>query len=475
MAPAREEHSGSLSRRDAIRGAMSLGFLVLAGVAQVNRGAAAASGQLAGASLAEVATFSGWRQTWDLIVPVSTARSLPRTFILYDRAAGEAALMSIDTAGALQEIRRMAGWRGSWQSIIPSGFPRISGVTGLISYDASAGLLMTRQIDQFGNVQDLVDYPTWRKSWTAFTTVGAAGFLAYDRDAGFATLFAVDNVGVVTEITSYNDWRATWDLITTGPFTTSLVPSGDLLFYDRAARQAEGMTFQGTGQLTRFADYSGWRSTWTSVQGGQFSFLGYTEIGNANLMLFDQGAQELEFISIGAGSLLTSLLLTPTPALQGWSSATALGPDLILLYDRAAGLAGFYATDRAPAPPTPTPVPPAPTPTAVPIVQSGTMTLRLQQGGGNNWHTYTEKASNPKTGPGQETSITSVKNTADKRIALIHRDTFDKRTGPVFVKAGETVDAFNGMAVAGEWEARISTGRSSAPARIPIEIRYDVR
>jgi hypothetical protein len=428
-----------------------------------------------------VALLSGWRRTWDLIVPISTVRSLPRSVLLYDRAAGEASLRSIDADGIVREIRFLAGWRSSWQAIIPSGFPRIFGITGLIAYDRGAGLLTTSQIDQFGNVRDLASYPTWRRTWSSFTPVGTAGFLAYDRAAGFGALYAVDATGRVSEVSAYNDWRQTWDLITMGPFTSSVMPSGDLLFYDHAARQAQGLTFQGTGQPERFADYAGWRSSWTSMQGGQFTFLGLAEIGNANLMLFDQGAQELEFVSIGAGAPVTSLLLTPTPGLQGWSGATALGPDIVFLYDRGAGIAGFYATNHAPvAVPTPTPVPPTPTPvpptpTPLPVAQTGSVTVRLQQGGGNNWHTYKEKAGNPKSGPGQQAYITGVKNTADTRIALIHRDKFDKRTGPVFVKAGEVTDAFNGMAVAGDWEARVTTGRSGAPARIPLDIRYEIR
>ena len=67
-------------------------------------------------------------------------------------------------------------------------------------------------------------------------------------------------------------------------------------------------------------------------------------------MLFDQNAQELEFLDIGAGSTLTSILLTSTPDVHSWTHVTAIGPDLLLLYDRATGTAAFYATDRAPLP-----------------------------------------------------------------------------------------------------------------------------
>jgi hypothetical protein len=103
------------------------------------------------------------------------------------------------------------------------------------------------------------------------------------------------------------------------------------------------------------------------------------------------------------------------------------------------------------------------------------VTIRLQQGRGDLWDTYTANADDPKAGSGRQAYITGVKNTANKRIALIHRDKAGKRTGPVFVKAGELTDAFNGMRVGGDWEARVTASESEAPARIPLDVRYEIR
>ena len=71
--------------------------------------------------------------------------------------------------------------------------------------------------------------------------------------------------------------------------------------------------------------------------------------------------------------------------------------------------------------------------------------------------------------------IIGVKNTSNKRVALIHRDRTGKRTGPVFVKATEVTDAFNGMEVAGDWEARMTGSQSEAPPRVTLEVRYEIR
>jgi hypothetical protein len=473
MAQLSERLSKQISRRQVVTGAAALG--VAASLAIGRQTGRAATGAIPGAGLTQLAMYTGWRRTWDLVVPLSFDRAFPRFFVLYDRAAGEAKLISVDASGAFQELRQYAGWRRTWDTITASGFPRTLGVFGLIAYDRAAGTLSTLQIDQFGSLRDLQSYSTWRKSWSLFIPVGTAGFVAYDRAAGYGTLFGVDGSGAVREVRSYNDWRTTWAIITAGPFTTGAMPSGDLLFYDRAARHAEGLTFLGTGQTVPFASYNGWRQTWTSIQGDLFLLRGFSGSGTANVVLFDQNAQELEFLDLGPNSLFTSLLLTATPGGRAWSQAAAIGPDLLLLYHRPSGISGFYATDRAVQPtPTPSPVPPTPTPTPIPP-KTGSVTVRLQQGRGSAWHTYTGTTDEPKPGTGRRAFITGVKNNADKRIALIHRDKLGKRTGPVFLKAGELSAAFNGMTVGGDWDAEVSASQSEAPARIPLEVRYEIR
>ncbi|MGH2618586.1 MAG: hypothetical protein ACRDJC_25430, partial [Thermomicrobiales bacterium] len=285
---------------------------------------------------------------------------------------------------------------------------------------------------------------------------------------GYATLFNLDQSGAPREVRSYNDWSETWDLLTSGPFTNADLPGRDVLLYDRTARRAEGLTVGLSGDISSFGQYSGWRPAWTSLHGGLFRFRGYSGSMTADLALFDQTAQELEFLDIGPGSTLVSVLLTTTPDVYDWTSVTALGPDLLLLYDRAFGTAGFYATDRSPLPASTV----TPTPAVVPTER---VTVRLQQGEGNLWHTYTGKSSDPASGGGRNAYITGVKNTSEKRIGLILRDRSGDRTGPVFIKATELSDRFNGMLVAGDWEARITGSRAEAPARVTLEVRYEVR
>jgi hypothetical protein len=465
--------SRRLTRRQLALGLLGLG---VSGVIGGHGGAAAPLPQLAGARLTELASYSGWRTTWDLIVPLVTDASFPRTFLLYDRGAGQAAPLAVDQTGVVRQLQTLSGWRRSWSVIVSSGFPRVPGVRGLIAYDKSAGLLRTLQIDGGGTVRELASYPWWRKSWTAFAPFGTDGLVVYDRGAGYTTFFTIDTSGVPSELHSYNDWRTSWDILTSGPFVSGTLPPRDLLLYDRSARQAAGLTVGTGGAISQFANFSGWRQTWTSINGGIFRLRGYSGIAAADLVLFDQSAQEIEFLDIGPNSTLNSLLLTPTPGFNRWTIVTPLGPDLLLLYDRTTGTAGFYATDRPPLPvPTPTPTPrPTVTPTPA-IVPTDRLNVRLEQNkGANNWDTYEGKSSDPAN-RGSSAVVSGVKNTTDKRISLIHWDRTGKRTGPVFIKAGEVSTAFNGMGVAGDWQAMVTGSESEAPPRVTLEVRYQSR
>jgi hypothetical protein len=353
---------------------------------------------------------------------------------------------------------------------------------GLFAYDRAAGYVKTLQIDALGNIKELRTYANWRKTWTSFVPYGTNGLLAYERSSGYVTLFSLDQSGATLVLRSYNDWRTSWDLLTSGPFTSTELPGRDVLRYDRTAGEADGLTINANGETPSFAHYSGWRQTWTSMQGGSFLFRGYGSSMTADLLLFDQNAQELDFLDIGSGSALTSILLTATPGATAWTQVVAIGPNLLLLYERATGTAAFYATDRAPLPvptvvPTATPLP-TPVPTAVPtptIAPTHDVNVRLEQGRGKDWDTYTGKSNDPVAGGSRKSYIIGVKNTSNKRIGLIHRDRSDKRTGPVFVKASEVSDAFNGMEVAGDWEANMTGSQSDAPARVILEVRYEIR
>src|SRR5690349_1993218 len=99
--------SRRLTRRQLALGLLGLG---VSGVIGGHGGAAAPLPQLAGARLTELASYSGWRTTWDLIVPLVTDAGFPRTFLLYDRAAGQAAPLAVDQTGGVRQLQTLSGW-----------------------------------------------------------------------------------------------------------------------------------------------------------------------------------------------------------------------------------------------------------------------------------------------------------------------------------------------------------------------------
>lgn len=90
--------------------------------------------------------------------------------------------------------------------------------------------------------------------------------------------------------------------------------------------------------------------------------------------------------------------------------------------------------------------------------------------GANTWYRYDARVDEPRDGA----IIIDVTNRADKRISLTHWDREDRRVGPVYLKAGETVDDFAGTTVAGRWQAEIGGGRDEAPNRVSLDIGYEV-
>ncbi|MGH2615784.1 MAG: hypothetical protein ACRDJC_11130, partial [Thermomicrobiales bacterium] len=187
--PSHGDRHANLTRRQVAFGLAALGAAGVVTAPALSTSSVAASGQLPGASLVELATYTGWRRTWDLIVPLRAYRPYPRTLLLYDRAAGEATLIAVDESGGFREVRTFFGWRTTWDILVPSEFPETPDLTGLFAYDRAAGHVTTLQFDAFGNFQELRNYPNWRKTWTAFVPYGTDGLLAYERGTGYATLF----------------------------------------------------------------------------------------------------------------------------------------------------------------------------------------------------------------------------------------------------------------------------------------------
>jgi hypothetical protein len=76
-----------------------------------------------------------------------------------------------------------------------------------------------------------------------------------------------------------------------------------ILFYDAASGVAEVYETNGNGNLILKKQYSGWRTSWTQIVGGQF--------GNANLLFYDATNKVGEFHNIGPSGDIQFI--------EGWS------------------------------------------------------------------------------------------------------------------------------------------------------------
>ncbi|WP_225414539.1 hypothetical protein [Stigmatella hybrida] len=126
--------------------------------------------------LSRVSRHSDWRRTWDLIVPFtqSTSDANRTVLVFYDRSAGHGELYAVDGQGDIARLSKYTGWRQSWDLIIPC---RISGLSanGLLFYDRSAGLGELYAVDGRGALSLVSRYTDWRQTWDAIVFGTLAG------------------------------------------------------------------------------------------------------------------------------------------------------------------------------------------------------------------------------------------------------------------------------------------------------------
>ncbi len=76
---------------------------------------------------------SGWRTTWNAIIPGNFGGDGRTDLLFYDRAAGQGEFYTTDGSGGLQPLRNHSGWRTTWNLIVPGNFGG-DGRTDLLFY-----------------------------------------------------------------------------------------------------------------------------------------------------------------------------------------------------------------------------------------------------------------------------------------------------------------------------------------------------
>jgi hypothetical protein len=146
-----------------------------------------------------LSTYTDWRTTWTLIVPMHFSGARHSDVLFYNAAAGLGELYSTNGLGELNPIvHRYTNWRTSWSIIVAGSFTG-TGFSDLLLYDRAAGTGEFYRTDEHGNLTFLTGHTDWLTTWSQIV-VGN------------------DPHGTMTLRRTYEDWRTDWSLIHTGNF-----------------------------------------------------------------------------------------------------------------------------------------------------------------------------------------------------------------------------------------------------------------
>jgi N,N-dimethylformamidase beta subunit-like, C-terminal/Tectonin domain len=215
---------------------------------------------------------------------MTIARYLPGCADEEPESSTESLLSGHDSNYA--RISSDASWRTTWTHIVP-GELSISGFSGLLFHEGSTGFVAIYATDGQGRLVNppLAQYTTIgnRNTWTHvvpghFGPSGYTGFLFFDKTHGHAEFYDSDGHGNLNLLRSYDGWRTSWTHIVPGMFkpacvwnqvATSETYTG-LLFYSQSEGDGEIWTTDGTGTISLFKHYSGWRTSWTHIVAADF-------------------------------------------------------------------------------------------------------------------------------------------------------------------------------------------------------------
>lgn len=174
-----------------------------------------------------------WGRNWHSIVPLTLGGRKWSSLLFYDRVEGTATLFHTTGDGALSTVKTYSGWRKTWDFVLPI----VYGLgQGLLFYDREAGLArvyaigpsgdLSRRVDTtIGSQFDLLATGRFRSTW-------ARDLFAYTRQ-GYYRVWSLEGItGSLTERAS-GDVGLEWDFVVAGDFSGSQLD--DVLLWDRDA------------------------------------------------------------------------------------------------------------------------------------------------------------------------------------------------------------------------------------------------
>ncbi len=219
--------------------------------------------------------MTGFRKTWQSIVPGDFGGGRFTGLLFYDATVGEGEFYNTNDKGDLSLLKKTTGFRKTWQSIVPGNFSGGNRFTDLLFYDAAAGEAEFYKTDGKGNLSLLKKTTGFRKTWQSIVPgifgggSGSTDLLFYDATAGEAEFYKTDGRGNLSLLKKLTGFRKTWQSIVPGNFGGGTIRS-DLLFYDATTGESEFYKIDDVGNLSLLKKLTGFRKTWQSIVPGDF-------------------------------------------------------------------------------------------------------------------------------------------------------------------------------------------------------------
>ncbi|MEQ9354453.1 S8 family serine peptidase, partial [Coleofasciculus chthonoplastes] len=151
---------------------------------------------------------------WDAVAPNNNGKN---KLIFYDQDSGDHEFYRVNDNGSMHLIRKDSGWRKTWDMIIPGDFNG-DGKTNLLFYDRHTGDYEFYRVNDNGSMHLIRKDSGWRKTWDMiipgdFNGDGKTNLLFYDRHTGDYEFYRVNDNGSMNRIRQGSGWRKTWDMI----------------------------------------------------------------------------------------------------------------------------------------------------------------------------------------------------------------------------------------------------------------------
>lgn len=184
-----------------------------------------------------------------------------RILVLYDKKAGFGQAMAYDESGHFKTIKTFSDWRKSWSLLIPVQLETTHS-PGILFYDRSKGEGEIWTFDSKGEIKHVKTHPGWKNTWTRIQSLminGKQFLLFYEKSQGLGEMYELDNKGNIHHKNTHQGWRKVWKHISTNPRSDLVV------FYDNTTGEGHVYRFFEDGNMKHLHEYTNWRKTWHTI------------------------------------------------------------------------------------------------------------------------------------------------------------------------------------------------------------------